>query len=193
MATHGERWLVVGLGNPVDEYPDTRHNVGADTVRELVARHGVSLSKVRKARGQAAELTIAGHRVVAYTPDGYMNRSGGPVQAAAAWHKVDLAQVIVCHDDLDLGLGVVRCKRGGGNAGHNGLKDVDRAMGSPDYLRVRLGIGRPQGPLPVRAYVLQRFAPDERPHVDTMMSGAIDMIASLIGEGLEPTQNRFHG
>lgn len=193
MAINGERWLVAGLGNPVDEYPDTRHNIGADVVRALVARHGSSLRRLRKARGAAAELTVEQRRVVGFVPDGYMNLAGRPVQAAVAWYKVDLSRLIVCHDDLDLALGALRCKRGGGHAGHNGLKDVDRALGSRDYVRVRIGIGRPSGPVPPRAYVLQPFGADERPHVDAAIERAGDMIASLVTDGIATTQNRFHG
>lgn len=193
MATKGERWLLAGLGNPVDEYPGTRHNIGADVVRALVARHDGALRRVRKARGAAAELELAERRIVAFVPGGYMNLAGGPVQAASAWYKVDVSRLIVCHDDLDLDLGTLRCKRGGGNAGHNGLKDVDRAMGSRDYVRIRIGIGRPAGPMPPRAYVLQRFTPGEQPQVEAAVERAVDMIASVIVEGVEATQNRFHG
>jgi len=193
VAASDQRWLVAGLGNPDDEYPDTRHNVGADVVRALVSRGNATVKRVRKAKGSAAEFDIAGNRVVGYLPNGYMNNSGGPVQAAAGWYKVGPQRLIVCHDDLDLDVGVVRCKFGGGNAGHNGLKDIDRALGGADYFRVRVGIGRPSGPMPVRSYVLSRFTAEQRSIVDDAVDTACDVIESLIVHGLEQTQNSFHG
>ncbi|MEX0832135.1 MAG: aminoacyl-tRNA hydrolase [Nitriliruptoraceae bacterium] len=193
MAASDQRWLVAGLGNPDDEYPHTRHNVGADVVRALASRANEPLKRVRKAKGSAAEIDIAGRRLVCYVPDGYMNNSGGPVQAAVGWYKVSPQHLIVCHDDLDLDIGVVRCKLGGGNAGHNGLRDVDRALGGADYFRIRVGIGRPLAPRPVRSYVLSRFTAEQRPIVDDAVDTACGVVESLIVHGLEPTQNSFHG
>lgn len=187
------RWLVVGLGNPEGEYGATRHNVGADAVRRLAAREHATLSRNKRVRCELAEVRLGGARVVLAVPSGYMNTSGGPVQAAAAWYKVEVEQVIVCHDDLDLPVGELRLKRGGGHGGHKGLVDLDRALGSRDYLRVRLGIGRPPGRMPARDYVLRRFAPAEREQVDVAIAEAGDAIASLVADGLEPTQNRYHG
>ncbi len=187
-----DRWLVVGLGNPEAEYGGTRHNVGADAVRTLVAREHAELSRNRRTRAEVAELRLDAHRVVATIPSSYMNRSGGPVQATASWFKVPLERVIVCHDDLDLPVGALKVKRGGGTAGHKGLRDVERALGSPDYLRVRIGIGRPPGRMPGRDYVLRRFPPAEREVIDVTLEQAADAIASLVTDGLEPTQNRFH-
>lgn len=187
-----DRWLVVGLGNPESEYGGTRHNVGADAVRVLVAQGHGALARNKRTRSEVAELTVGGERVVVTVPTSYMNRSGDPVQATANWFKVPVARIIVCHDDLDLPVGGLKVKRGGGNGGHNGLKDVDRALGSPDYLRVRIGIGRPPGRMPGRDHVLRRFAPAERDQVDATLERIPAVIESLVTDGLEPTQNRFH-
>ncbi len=187
-----ERWLVVGLGNPGERYEHTRHNVGADAVRRLAAgRHG-SFSRNKRARCDIAEVTVDGQRLVLAVPDSYMNRSGEPTQAAAAWYKVPTERVIVCHDDLDLEPGRLRLKRGGGHAGHNGLKDIDRALGTQDYLRVRIGIGRPPGRMPARDHVLRRFPPSERDTMDVALAEAAQAVVTLVTDGLEPAQNRYH-
>jgi peptidyl-tRNA hydrolase, PTH1 family len=187
-----DRWLVAGLGNPEAEYGGTRHNVGADAVRVLAAREHLALTRNKRVRCEVAETTSAGHRLVLAVPTAYMNRSGDPVQAAASWFKVPPERTIVCHDDLDLPVGGLRVKRGGGHAGHNGLRDVDRALGTRDYLRVRIGIGRPPGRMPGRDYVLRRFPPADREVVDVTLEEAADAIVSLVTDGLEPTQNRYH-
>lgn len=187
-----DRWLVVGLGNPESEYGGTRHNVGADAVRTLVAREHAELSRNKRTRSEVAELRLGDRRVVATIPSSYMNRSGDPVQATAAWFKVPIERVIVCHDDLDVEVGALKVKRGGSNAGHNGLKDVERALGGPDYLRVRIGIGRPPGRMAGRDHVLRRFQPAEREEIDVVLERAAEAIESLVTDGLEPTQNRFH-
>lgn len=187
-----DRWLVVGLGNPGQRYEHTRHNVGADAVRLLAAGEHGTFSRNKRTRCDIAEVAVDGERLVLAVPDSYMNRSGDPTQAAAAWYKVPTERVIVCHDDLDLEPGRLRLKRGGGNAGHNGLKDIDRALGSRDYLRVRIGIGRPPGRMPARDHVLRRFAPAEQEAIAAALVDAGDAVATLVTEGLEPAQNRHH-
>lgn len=188
-----DRWLVVGLGNPGDRYDRTRHNVGADAVAQLAEREHQTLSVNKKVRCRLAELTVDGSRLVAAVPDSYMNNSGGPTQAAAAWFKVPVERIVVCHDDLDVEPGAIKVKQGGGNAGHNGLKDIQRALGSADFLRVRIGIGRPPGRMPGKDFVLRRFTGDERVIIDDALRAAADAAVSLATDGLEPTQNRFHG
>lgn len=186
-----DRWLVVGLGNPAAEYGGTRHNVGADVVRSLAARHGTSFGRNRRIRCQEAQLRLGDRRVTLVLPDGYMNNAGGPTQAAAAWVGVPPEQVVLVHDELDLDLGALRCKLGGSSS-HNGVRDVVRAMGTRDVLRVRIGIGQPPGRMPGRDYVLKRFTARERPDVDVVVEEAADAVESLVRDGLEPTQNRFH-
>ena len=187
-----DRWLVVGLGNPGATYAGTRHNVGAEAVRVLADREHGSFTRNKRVRCDIAEVGVAGARLVLAVPDSFMNLSGGPTQAAAAWYKVAVDRVIVCHDDLDLEPGRLRLKRGGGHAGHNGLKDIDRALGSREYLRVRIGIGRPPGRMPARDHVLRRFPPAERTTIDLALVEAADAVVTLVTEGLEPAQNRHH-
>jgi peptidyl-tRNA hydrolase, PTH1 family len=187
-----DRWLVVGLGNPEGEYGGTRHNVGADAVRLLARREHAELARNKRVRCEVAQTDLGGARLVLALPSGYMNRSGDPVQSAAAWFKVPAERIIVCHDDLDVPVGGLRLKRGGGNAGHRGLKDLDRALGTRDYLRVRIGVGRPPGRMPAKDYVLRRFSPAEREEVDVTLAEVGDAIEQLVVEGLEPAQNRYH-
>jgi peptidyl-tRNA hydrolase, PTH1 family len=188
-----DRWLVVGLGNPGETYAQTRHNVGADAVRGFAQREHAQLSRNKRVRCEIAQVDVAGRRFVLAVPGTYMNRSGDPVQQAAAWFKVPPERLVVCHDDLDVEVGGLRLKRGGGHAGHNGLKDVDRALGTRDYLRVRIGVGRPPGRMPAKDFVLRRFQPADRETVDVVLAEVADAVVSLATEGLEPTQNRYHG
>jgi len=187
-----DRWLVVGLGNPGPKYAQTRHNVGADSVRALVAREHGALSVNKRIRCEVAELTVAGTRISVTLPTSFMNRSGDPTQAAAAWFKTPAQRLIVCHDDLDVEVGSLKVKLGGGHAGHNGLRDIDRALGTRDYLRVRIGIGRPPGRMPAKDFVLHRFHPAEAETIAVTLQEAADAVLALAVDGLEPTQNRFH-
>ena len=189
----GGRWLVAGLGNPPAEYAGTRHNVGAELVELLAQDAGAALSRNRRTGCRTAEVRLAGANVVLAVPEAYMNLSGAPIQRAAGWYRIPVEQVVVCHDDLDLPLGELRFKRGGGHAGHNGLKDVDRALGTREYLRVRIGVGRPPGSSGAADHVLRAFGADERGDVATVLSTAAEAVGSLVTEGLETTQNRYHG
>jgi peptidyl-tRNA hydrolase, PTH1 family len=187
-----ERWLVAGLGNPGAHYEATRHNVGADAVRLLADREHAPLSRNKRVRCEVAEVRADGVPLVLAVPTAYMNRSGDPVQSAASWFKVPPERVVVVHDELDLPVGALRLKRGGGNAGHNGLRDVDRALGTRDYVRVRIGVGRPPGRMPGRDHVLRRFQPADRETIDVVLADAADAIVQVVTEGLEPAQNRYH-
>jgi PTH1 family peptidyl-tRNA hydrolase len=188
----GDRWLVAGLGNPGAEYAHTRHNVGADTVRTLARREHTELGRNRRVRCEIAELKLGAVPVVLAVPSTYMNRSGDAVQSAAAWFKVPPERTIVVHDELDLPVGTIKLKQGGGNAGHNGLRDIDRALGTRDYVRVRLGIGRPPGRMPSKDHVLRRFPPAERDTIDVVLEEAADAVVLTITEGLESAQLRYH-
>ncbi len=186
------RWLVVGLGNPEKEYGGTRHNVGAEALGALAVRLGTSLSANRRVRCAVSEAGDAGARLVLARPLAYMNESGGPVQQAAAWYKVPPERMIVLHDDLDLETATVRLKRGGGHAGHNGLRDIARRLGTADFHRVRIGIGRPPGRMDPADYVLLRFSAKERQDIDVALQEATDAVLGLVHDGLETTQNRIH-
>ncbi len=187
------RWLVAGLGNPPAEYAGTRHNIGAEFVERLARDAGTTLSRHRRAGCRTAEIRRAGRPVVLAVPESYMNVSGGPIQRAAGWYRVPTAALVVCHDDLDLPLGELRLKRGGSAGGHNGLKDLDRALGTADYLRVRIGVGRPPGVHTAADHVLRPFAAEERAVVATVLTAAADAVDVLLREGLEAAQNRYHG
>jgi PTH1 family peptidyl-tRNA hydrolase len=188
-----ERWLVAGLGNPPAGYAGTRHNVGAEAVERLAADAGRGLARNRRTGCRTAEVTLARTAVVLAVPDAYMNVSGAPLQRAAGWYRIPVSRLIVCHDDLDLPLGAVRVKRGGSHGGHNGLRDLDRAFGSQDYLRVRIGIGRPPGASDAADHVLRRFTTEEAATVATVLPEVGLAITSLLTDGLEVTQNRYHG
>ena len=142
-------WLVVGLGNPGPKYAGNRHNIGAMVIADLAQQAGAS-AKEHKARAWVSEIRLGtmpggapGPRAILAQPMTYMNVSGGPVAGLARFYKVPLEQIIVIHDELDIDFGVLRLKRGGGEGGHNGLRSISQSLGTKDYLRVRLGIGRP--------------------------------------------------
>lgn len=192
MAATADRWLVAGLGNPEDTYAGTRHNVGADVVGVLARRAGASLSRDRRLRCATAEVRLAGVPVTLLRPLGYMNESGGPVSAAVRWYGTDPARLVVIHDDIDLELGVLRLRFDGGDAGHLGVRDVTRALGTPDFHRVRIGVGRPPGRMDAADYVLRRFTPAEREVIDVTIEEAADAVGVLVSEGLEAAQSRYH-
>lgn len=189
----GDRWLVVGLGNPEHEYGGTRHNVGADTVRGLAEQLGVSL-RAHKSGTEVADTWThpGGVPITLAIPFGYMNESGGPVQRAMKFYSVPPEQLVVIHDEIDLELGKLRLKLGGGNAGHNGLKDVQRRIGTPDFYRVRIGVGRPPGRQAASGHVLKRFGARERQVVDVTIAEAAEAVLTLVRDGLEAAQNRYH-
>jgi PTH1 family peptidyl-tRNA hydrolase len=183
--------LVVGLGNPGPKYADTRHNVGFAVVDRLAARAGARF-KAHRGLADLAEARLAGIRVVLAKPRSYMNVSGGAVASVLRYYRVPVSELVVVHDDLDLGFGTIRLKRGGGEGGHNGLRSISQSLGTRDYLRVRFGIGRPPGRMDPADYVLRRFSAAERAEVDLAVELSADAVEALLTDGLEPTQNRFH-
>lgn len=192
-------WLVVGLGNPGPRYEGNRHNVGAMVVAELARGASATLRQHKKAQAWAAEVRLGtapgglpGPRAVLARPTTYMNVSGGPVAGLAGFYKVPLEQVVVVHDELDIDFGAVRLKRGGGEGGHNGLRSISRSLGSKDYLRVRLGIGRPPGRQDPADYVLSDFPSRDRAEVELLVGDGADAVLDLVQLGLEATQQRFH-
>jgi len=182
--------LVVGLGNPGREYSANRHNVGHMVVDELARRHGGSWRS--KFSGQIADVRIDGHRVALLKPETYMNDSGRSVQAAARFYKLEPDAVLVVHDESDLELGRLQARQGGGLAGHNGLRSVAKELGTPEFLRLRVGVGRPgRGDRrPLADYVLSDFEPDE--HAAALVARAAEAVETLGDEGLEATQRRYN-
>lgn len=191
-------WLIVGLGNPGPSYAGHRHNVGAMVVVELAARAGASL-RSHKARAVAAEVRIGtalggapGPRAVIATPLSYMNESGGPVAGLMSFFKTPVENLVVIHDDLDIPFAEVRLKLGGGEGGHNGLRSITKSVGTRDYLRVRVGIGRPPGRMDAADFVLHDFSSSERSEVALLVSDAADALESLVAEGLVAAQQQWH-
>jgi peptidyl-tRNA hydrolase, PTH1 family len=187
-------WLVVGLGNPGPEYAGNRHNVGAMVLDELAARAGIRLSagKGARSRALAGEGRLAGRRVVLARPLTYMNESGGPVRGLLDYHHLPVEDLVVLHDELDLPFTTVRLKRGGGEGGHNGLRSISRSMGAKEYLRVRVGIGRPPGRQDPADFVLRDFSAVERKELDLLIGEAADATEALLVRGLEAAQNEAH-
>lgn len=185
--------LVVGLGNPGKEYSRTRHNVGAESVALLAAR---AAEKFKAGRDKAlvADAMIAGRRVVLALPTTYMNDSGMAVGALMRRHNVaDPAQLIVVHDELDLPPGVVRVKVGGGLAGNNGLRSITQHLKTQDYLRVRIGIGKPPSKERGADHVLSRLPKAERELLDIAIVVAADAIEALLADGPEAAMTKFNG
>lgn len=184
--------LVVGLGNPGPEYEATRHNVGFRVVELLAARAGGGRFSKHKSNADVLEGRLAGRKVVLAKPRTYMNVSGGPVAGLLRYFSVPATELVVVHDDLDLGFGVIRLKQGGGEGGHNGLRSISQSTGTRDYLRVRFGIGRPPGRQDPADFVLKRFSGAENKELEFAVDLAADAAEALLSDGLEPTQNRFH-
>jgi len=184
--------LVVGLGNPGPEYAETRHNVGVRVVELLAARAGGGRFSKHKSNADVLEGRLAGRRAVLAVPRTFMNVSGGPVAGLLRYYGVEPTDLVVVHDDLDLGFGVVRLKQGGGEGGHNGLRSISASIGTKDYLRVRFGIGRPPGRQDPADFVLKRFSGAERKELEFAVDLAADAAEALLRDGLEPAQNRFH-
>jgi len=182
--------LVAGLGNPGPEHARDRHNVGWMVVDELARRHQGSFKG--KFRGRLADVRVREAKLALLKPETYMNESGASIQAAAAFYKLPHDHVVVVHDDVDLETARLQARLGGGLAGHNGLRSIAGRLGSSEFLRLRVGVGRPGrgDPRPVADYVLSRFAPED--DVDAIVARAADAVELLAGEGLEETQRRFN-
>ncbi len=185
------RFLVVGLGNPGPDYAKNRHNAGFMVVDLLAGRLGGSF-RAHRGRADVLEARLAGRPVVLAKPRTYMNLSGGAVQAVSAFYKVPPDRLVVVHDELDLPYGVLRLKFGGGDGGHNGLKSVSGVLGTRDYYRVRIGIGRPPGRQDPAEFVLRDFGTTERKELALHLERAADAVEDLLARGLEPTQNTYH-
>ena len=190
-----DTWLVMGLGNPGDRYARTRHNVGQMVADELARRIGATFARHTRANARVAEgrTEPGGPKLVLAKSNGYMNSSGGPVAQLADYYGVDDHHIVAIHDELDLPFDALKLKQGGGHGGHNGLRDIAKALGTPDFMRVRIGIGRPPGQQDPADYVLRPFGSGEREALGVLLEDAADAALSLADEGLLATQQRFHG
>jgi peptidyl-tRNA hydrolase, PTH1 family len=186
-----DRWIIAGLGNPGPAYAGTRHNVG-QMVADLLAERMGARFKAHRTRNDIAEGRLAGQAVTLAKPQAYMNLSGGPVAALAAFYKLSPDRIVVLHDELDIPFEAVRLKFGGGDNGHNGLRSVTAALGTRDYYRVRFGIGRPPGRMDPATFVLRDFTPAERKELPFAIDRCADAAETLITKGLAEAQNTYH-
>lgn len=189
-------YLVVGLGNPGPKYAATRHNIGQMVMDHIAQAGGGRFTAARRAQAVVLEgrLGLAGadERVILAKTTTFMNVSGGPVAALAAYYDIPPERVIAVHDEVDIPFDAVRLKLGGGEGGHNGLRDITKALGTKDYLRVRVGVGRPSGGRDTADHVLAPFTSTERKTLELLISDAADAVEMLILEGLTAAQQRFH-
>ncbi|UYG16576.1 aminoacyl-tRNA hydrolase [Brachybacterium huguangmaarense] len=188
--------LLVGLGNPGPEYARTRHNVGHMVLDHIAEQTGGTFKAARRAQAQVIEGYLGapgtGTRTILARTTCFMNLSGGPVAALASFYGVAPSDVVVVHDDVDLPFDTIRLKRGGGEGGHNGLRDVTKALGTKDYLRVRVGVGRPTGRRDTADHVLAAFTATERRTLPMLLDDAADAASALILDGLEAAQQHYH-
>lgn len=189
-----DNWLVIGLGNPGSKYETTRHNVGQMVLDVLAERIGGRFA-THKAGARVAEgrLRPGGPKLLLAKSNGYMNTSGGPVSALAKYFGVPAERIIVIHDELDLPFDSLKLKQGGGHGGHNGLRDIAKALGTPEFFRVRVGIGRPPGQQDAADFVLRPFSSGERPELAVLLEDAADAATMLVEAGLLDAQQQFHG
>jgi PTH1 family peptidyl-tRNA hydrolase len=186
-------WLVVGLGNPGPQYELTRHNIGQLVVDELADRRHERF-KAHKANARVAETWVrpGGDKVVLAKLNSFMNVSGGPTANLAKFYGIDPAHVVIVHDELDIPFDTIKLKIGGGHGGHNGVRDVTKALGTPEFSRVRVGIGRPPGRQDAADWVLDPFSAADRKALPMLLSDAADAVEQLIDEGLLAAQQKHH-
>lgn len=188
-----DAWLVAGLGNPGPEYAGNRHNVGTMVLEQLATRIGARFGRHRTTTMLAeGRLRPGGPRLVLVRPLSYMNTSGGPVSSAAAYFGIPPERVIVIHDDLDLPFETIKLKADGGHGGQNGVRDIMRALGTADFVRVRVGIGRPPGRQDAADYVLRDFAAVEKSRLPFVLDDAADAVELIVEQGLLAAQQKVH-
>jgi len=192
-------WLIVGLGNPGAKYAGNRHNVGQMVLDLLAERVGAKFSRHSRAQAVVGEGRLGtlpggapGPRVVLAKPTTYMNTSGGPVVALAKYYGVEPDHVVVVHDEVDIPFDSIKLKIGGGEGGHNGLRDITKALATKDYVRVRVGVGRPPGRMDTADYVLKDFSATEKKDLPILVDDAADAVEQVLTEGLLAAQGRFH-
>jgi len=186
-----ERWLIAGLGNPGSGYEGNRHNCGFMVADVLAARMSAPFKRDRS-RARVATGRLAGYPVTVAKPQTFMNLSGRPVAALRTFYKIPVHHIVVIHDELDIPFGTIRLKQGGGDNGHNGLRSITAALGTRDYLRVRVGIGRPPGRMDPADFVLHDFSAAERAALPDVLERCADAVETLLQAGLTAAQNAFN-
>jgi PTH1 family peptidyl-tRNA hydrolase len=188
-----DSWLVAGLGNPGPGYAGNRHNVGQMVLAELADRMSLTLKSHKTSAMVAEGRTVpGGPKLILAKPNTFMNVSGGPIAAALRFYKLEPSRLIVLHDELDIPFDTVRLKFGGGHGGHNGIRDTIAALGTGDFTRVRIGIGRPPGRQPAADFVLRDFSADERAVLPNLLVDAADAVEMIARDGLTAAQLKFH-
>ena len=190
-AADSERWVIVGLGNPGERYAETRHNAGAMVIERLAERLGSKL-KAHKSGTLLAEGMLEGEKVAVARPTSYMNESGRHVRALLDFYKTPLDRFILVQDEIDIPFGDVRLKQGGGTAGHNGLKSVAEHLRSKDFLRIRVGVGRPSGSKAAAGHVLQKFSGSERAELPDLIERGAEAVERVLEAGPERAMNEFN-
>lgn len=189
-------WLIAGLGNPGAKYAHNRHNIGFLVVDELMRRAGLPAWKANKLGGESTSGMIAGTKVVALKPQEFMNLSGFAVQRAMAFHDIEPSSLLVAHDEIDLEFGIVRIKRGGGHGGHNGLRSIIQQLATPDFGRLRIGVGRdpnsPPGSKAAAAWVLGDFTKPQQSSLSSIISACCEDIEAILQNGLEAAMNQHN-
>jgi PTH1 family peptidyl-tRNA hydrolase len=185
-------WLVVGLGNPGKEYAHTRHNAGADAVELLAKRHKEKLKRDPKHRSRSASVRIGDDRVILAFPQTYMNDSGISVSSLAAYHDVAVENIVIVHDELDIEVGRIKLKEGGGLAGNNGLRSIKQHLRSDAFLRVRIGIGKPPGKQQGANHVLNKPTKKEAELLGVTIEEAADAVESIVKQGIGPAMNVYN-
>ncbi len=183
---NSDMWLLVGLGNPGDKYKNNRHNIGFMAVDRVADDTPAFSAPKSKFQGAYTEANIAGVKIGMLQPQTYMNESGQSVGACAKFYKIPAERIVVFHDELDINAGDFRVKKGGGNAGHNGLKSIQAHLGTPDFWRVRMGIGHPGDKNKVSGYVLSDFAKSDAEWLDVMLEGVVRSYEIIFKEGVKP-------
>ncbi len=184
--------LIVGLGNPGAEYDDTRHNAGFWFVDLLAARHGAVFKAEPKFHGQVCRLRFGSHECWLLKPTTFMNRSGQSVSSLAKYYKIQPTEVLVAHDELDMESGVARLKQGGGHGGHNGLRDIIKALAGKDFWRLRIGIDHPGDARQVVNYVLGRPSRDDAAGIECALDNAERVLEDVLGGEFQRAMNRLH-
>jgi len=185
------RCLIVGLGNPGPAYATTRHNIGFMALDRLIRKYGLTACRSR-INAEIAQGDIAGVRVLAAKPMAYMNRSGDPVSSIVKTHGIQCEDMVVIHDDIDLAYERLKIKEKGGDGGHNGLRSLIDALGTDEFVRVRMGVGRPDGDIGVVDYVLDEFDANQRTMLEPFLSRAIEAAEVILCEGAKDAMNRFN-